>query len=191
MIRVPLLIAALSAAAAAIAPHSCAPGSPILHRAICNSSLPFAARAADLLSLFPTPLRVRYFGALTQSSGWVPYDAATNVKTFEWVVTCIHGLSQNPSPTPNVTVFPHAASLGATWDTALIAAVGAATATEARIVSALNYAASNGTSTQARSCAGGPLANTVHDARCTFRAPPSNAHAPGAPCPETLDNTHT
>ncbi len=89
-------VASLLAAAAAsptVAPHSCAPGSPLVGRAICDAALPFAARAADLLSLLSPAERVRYFGALTQSHGWVPYNAATNVKTFEWVVTCIHGLS--------------------------------------------------------------------------------------------------
>jgi hypothetical protein len=149
----------------AVVPHSCAAGSPLLGRKLCDSSLSFAERAADMLSLLSPAERVQYFGAMTQSRDWIPYNETTNIKSFEWVTTCIHGLASNPQPQHNNTVFPHASSLGATWDVALIAEVGSATAVEARIINALNYAATNGTEFQSLSCAGGPLANTVHDGR--------------------------
>lgn len=162
-----LLFCTVAVTSSSIAPHSCAPFSPLLVLApsACNYSLPFSERASAILSLFNTSQRVRYFGALTQSHDFIPYDASTNIKSFLWVTTCIHGLASNPSPQHNNTVFPHASSLGATFDTALVTLISLATATEARIISSLNYDATNGTQLQSLSCAGGPLANTIHDSR--------------------------
>lgn len=150
-----------------VAPQTCAHDSPVATRPMCNASLPFTARAADLLSLLSLDDKVRYWGSLTQNTKdfAIPYNAATNVKSFFWVTTCIHGLSGNPSPSANVTVFPHASSLGATFDVELIAAVGAVTAVEGRVVNQINYRLTQGETFQAVSCPGGPLANTVHDQR--------------------------
>lgn len=68
-------------------------------------------------------------------------------------------------PILNVTVFPHAIGLAATWDTDLYHRVAAATAMEGRIVNLINYNNSGGTSWQGVQCDGGPLANTQHDPR--------------------------
>lgn len=194
-LRVASLFAAFSASSSSVAPHSCAPTSPLLQLApeACNLSLPFAVRAAAILALLNTTERVNLFGALTQSHDFIPYNARTNIKSFLWVTTCIHGLAANPSPPHNNTVFPHAASLGATFDTALVTAVSLATATEARIIAALNYEASNGTQLQSLSCAGGPLANTVHDNRWgraaeAYSEDPMHAAAIGVAAMTALQN---
>jgi len=73
-----------------------------------------------------------------------------------------HGLAPgNLSPDVNVTVFPHAIALAATFDTDLVRRVSEATAVEGRIVNQLNYATRGGRTWQAVSCDGGPLANTM------------------------------
>jgi beta-glucosidase len=89
-----------------------------------------------------------------------------NLKSFWWDITCIQGLSLNQAnPVHNVTVFPNAIAQAASFDLDLVARIARATAVEARIINSLNYNASGGTTWQARSCDGGPLANTVHDPR--------------------------
>jgi hypothetical protein len=133
------------------------------------------------------PAKLALWGSLNPP---LPYDAVSNIKSFRWDQTCIHSIGSGPSPAQFSTVFPHALSLGSTWDVGLIQAsvdmgmvpselqhyaqyirmvpsqtVGGVTALEGRIYNQINYRLTAGTTYQAVSCDGGPLSNTVHDGR--------------------------
>jgi len=95
-------------------------------------------------------------------------NASFPLAAFYWDVTMIHGLSTCCgflNPQPNVTVFPHAIAQAASFDVDLAAAIATATATEARIVSQINWRVTGGTTLQALHAEGGPLSNLVHDPR--------------------------
>jgi beta-glucosidase-like glycosyl hydrolase len=144
-------------------PFTCAPGSPAAGLPFCDPALPVGDRVADLLARLDLPSRIGQFSAPVQRFAFVP---SLNVKHFVWDATCIHGIAATSfSDTLNVSVFPHALAQAASWDVGLAARVGAATATEARILTHVRYNASGGTSWEGTSCDGGPLANTQHDPR--------------------------
>ncbi len=69
------------------------------------------------------------------------------------------------APPLNVSVFVHAIGQAAAFDLDLVARVSNATLYEARAVGQAVYRASGGTVWAGTSCDGGPLANSVHDAR--------------------------
>ena len=64
-----------------------------------------------------------------------------------------------------MSVFVHAIGQAATFDLDLVARISNATLYEARAVGQVVYRASGGTVRAGTSCDGGPLANSVHDAR--------------------------
>ena len=63
------------------------------------------------------PTKLAYWGSLNPP---LPYDPVSNIKSFRWDQTCIHSIGSGPSPAQFSTVFPHALSLGSTWDTNVI-----------------------------------------------------------------------
>lgn len=149
-----------SAALGGVLPHTCASGSPSSGLPFCNFSLPFATRAADLLARVNSTLLVAMWSAPGE---YAYYEPTLNLKAIGWwQSTVIHGVC---GAKYNTTVFPHALAQAASFDVGLVARLGAATALEARIVNQLTYAASNGTTWANVIAAGGPLANTMHDAR--------------------------
>lgn len=144
-------------------PYTCAEGSPSFDLPFCDYTLPVDARVDDLLSRMDTPTKIAQFSV---PASHFKYQAGLNLKEFLWDITCMRGISPGAlSPNRNVTVFPHAIALAATWDAALYSAIGAATGVEGRIINVLNYNSTGGTSWQGVNCDGGPLANTVHDPR--------------------------
>jgi beta-glucosidase len=91
-----------------------------------------------------------------------PYIESLNVKSWSLDHTCIHGLNK----ARNVTLFPHEIAQGTSWDASLVQRILNATATEARILSAKGYIASNGHNLgEVLSCDGGPSAAQAHDPR--------------------------
>jgi hypothetical protein len=78
---------------------TCDPTSPVTHERFCDTSLPFEARAAALVSNLTLDEKTR----LWTVSGMRGGVSRLNVKGFQWDSTCIHG-----PPFNNVTVTPHA-----------------------------------------------------------------------------------
>jgi beta-glucosidase-like glycosyl hydrolase len=155
-----LLPALVACAAGSILPYTCAPGSPSASLPFCDYNLAFSARADDLLSRVNETMLVAMWSAPAELAY---YEPSLNLKAIGWwQSTIIHGVC---GARYNTTVFPHALAQAASFDTGLVARIGAATALEARIVNQLSYAASNGTTWANAIAAGGPLANTMHDAR--------------------------
>jgi hypothetical protein len=146
------------------APHTCDATSPSAGLPFCDGALPVEARVEDLFARLSDAQRVQLFSVPAQPN---TYDPVLNIKSVYWDITCIAGLSPGRfMPTPNVTVFPNTIGQAASFDTSLVARIGAATALEGRVVNQVNYRLTSGTTWQGVLCDGGPLANTAHDPRC-------------------------
>ena len=155
--------ALMLAAVEAVLPHTCANGSVAYELPFCNPTLPLSDRVSDLLGRFTLEQKVQQFSIPASEFQFQP---DLNLKQFLWDITCMRGIAPNAiEPNRNVTVYPHAIALAATWDLDLYTRIGQATALEGRIINQLNYEASNGTSWQGVNCDGGPLANSQHDPR--------------------------
>jgi beta-glucosidase-like glycosyl hydrolase len=188
------LFSSLSVVVCALAqqvlPHTCAPLSPSSSLPFCDYTLPLEARVEDLLSRLNSSYRVAMYSAPAEK---LYYEPSLNLKQVGmWQSSVIHGLcgAQNDY---NVTVFPHALALAATFDTALVQRVSWATWLEARIVHGLAYAQSGGTVWANTIAAGGPLANTQHDPRYgrvpeTYGEDPWLAAAMGAALVQGVQN---
>jgi beta-glucosidase-like glycosyl hydrolase len=145
------------------APHTCDPGSPAVGLPFCDGTLDLDTRIDDLWARLDNKTRVDLFSIPIQPNA---AGGPLNLPSVYWDITCIAGLSPGRfSPQPNVTVFPCTTGQAASFDVDLVAAIGAATATEGRIVNQVNYRATGGTTWQGVLCDGGPLANTQHDPR--------------------------
>ena len=119
-------------------PHTqgpCDPGAPAAAFPFCNTSLPFEARAADLVSRIP-PGREKN-ALLTTGSGGV---ALLGIAPFQWWseglhgVRCGHGINcKGADPVANTTtVFPQPIGAAAAFNRSLWHDTGAAIATEFR-----------------------------------------------------------
>jgi len=109
-----------------------------------------------------------------------------------WQSSVIHGVCGAVN-NYNVTVYPHAIGLSASFDVDLMARVSQATWLEARIINELAYNESGGTVWANTIAAGGPLANTVHDPRYgraaeTYGEDPYLASLMGATAVKSLQN---
>ena len=176
--------------------RTCEVGSPSFNLPFCNSSLSRQVRIKDLiarlsyeakLALYVLPLPVSLTALVNETLG---------LAAFGWDVTLIHGISSTyfVSPLPNATAFPHAIAQAASWDIDLAIRITEASAYEARAVSQANFRKSRGRSVQALNAEGGPLANTVHDARWgrameTYGEDPELVSAFGVAVTRALQNT--
>ena len=149
-------------------PATCDPASPAAGLPLCDASLSFEQRAADLVSRLPASYK--------QSLLMLPYPVSMSalvlpqlpLAAFYWDITMIHGISTCCGfidPLPDATAFPHSIAQGASFDVDLVARIAAAVATEARIVNQINFRETGGTTFQSLHAEGGPLSNLVHDPR--------------------------
>jgi hypothetical protein len=121
---------------------------------VCDSTLPFAARAAALAAMLTNEQHADLFFSYPAT----PYIPELNVKSWSLDHTCIHGVNK----ARNVTLFPHEIAQGASWDVSLVKRVMQATNAEARVLSSKEYVASGGHSAgSVLSCDGGPSAAQV------------------------------
>jgi beta-glucosidase-like glycosyl hydrolase len=152
---------------ATVLPRTCAPGSPAASFDMCNITLPFPARVADLVARLSLPYKL----SLLMLPLPVSLDALVNetlgLAGFWWDVTLIHGISTTyfVQPLPNATSFPHSIAQAASFDVPLAQSIAAATAYEARAVNARNFVLSGGRAFQALLAEGGSLCNSAADPR--------------------------
>lgn len=153
-----------------------------------DSSLTEEAR---LDAMFAQPWStLEYIGQMTDNATALP---RLSIPNYSWLNDDQHGVKQ-----PDATAFPNGASLGATWDTALLRAVGLAIGTEARgIHSTLeDKSGETGGHTWPGTIRNGvgltlyaPNVNLVHDPRvraehalCCACSPGAGAGLPSRPC---------
>lgn len=162
---------------------TCSPGSPAAALPFCDTTKPFAARAA-LLAAELTLAEQLNIWAFSQTTDPIP---RLNLKgSSSKGQTCIHGLApgavfpggSGAVASPALTVTGHAINLGSTFDVELVELVSNLTWVELRGSTQLQYHASNGSYVANCICSGGPLANSAHDPRCACSCPsgPSRHH---------------
>ena len=144
LLRLAAVLALVFSSAAAAPARACS--SPQTQRLpFCNSSLALSARIDALVKLLTVKEKIGLVSTNQQPI------TRLGIPGYDWGTECLHGVVVQPSdqPVPKVgargaTVFPQPLGLAATFDTALMQAVGNAISDEARAISNVGGSKNNG-----------------------------------------------
>jgi hypothetical protein len=128
-------LAALAASAAAQAPYTCL-NSTMAAFPMCNSSLDYPTRVADLMQRL-SALNESYKFALLSSWDGSAHVPQLAIPGYQWWNEALHGLGHSPGvhfhgKTTGATMFPEPSFTGCSFNTTLYHAIAAAIADDAR-----------------------------------------------------------